>query len=115
MSDATSRITAQGQTSVPAEIRRRLGVGPGSVHYSYQRFTKEITGQFLRTPQGHIALFAWDDPQPAYPQAPAVSLTRRSSAHGSAPGRRYVWGSPEAAPMCRRTASSSAGSFSTPP
>ena len=28
---ATSRITAQGQTSVPAEIRRRLGVGPGSV------------------------------------------------------------------------------------
>jgi len=31
MSDATSRITAQGQTSVPAEIRKRLGLGPGSV------------------------------------------------------------------------------------
>jgi antitoxin PrlF len=27
---AQSRITAQGQISVPAEIRRRLGVGPGS-------------------------------------------------------------------------------------
>lgn len=26
-----SKITAQGQTSVPAEVRRRLGVGPGSV------------------------------------------------------------------------------------
>lgn len=26
-----SRITAQGQISVPADIRRRLGVGPGSV------------------------------------------------------------------------------------
>lgn len=26
-----SRITAQGQISVPAEIRRKLGVGPGSV------------------------------------------------------------------------------------
>jgi AbrB family looped-hinge helix DNA binding protein len=28
---ARSRLTAQGQISVPAEIRRRLGVGPGSV------------------------------------------------------------------------------------
>jgi antitoxin PrlF len=28
---AKSRITAQGQISVPAEIRRKLGVGPGSV------------------------------------------------------------------------------------
>lgn len=26
-----SRITAQGQISVPAEIRKRLGIGPGSV------------------------------------------------------------------------------------
>lgn len=26
-----SRITAQGQISVPAEVRRQLGVGPGSV------------------------------------------------------------------------------------
>jgi AbrB family looped-hinge helix DNA binding protein len=28
---AYSRLTAQGQISVPAEIRRRLGIGPGSV------------------------------------------------------------------------------------
>jgi antitoxin PrlF len=27
---ARSKLTAQGQISVPAEIRRRLGVGPGS-------------------------------------------------------------------------------------
>jgi AbrB family looped-hinge helix DNA binding protein len=26
-----SKITSQGQISVPAEIRRKLGVGPGSV------------------------------------------------------------------------------------
>jgi AbrB family looped-hinge helix DNA binding protein len=26
-----SRVTAQGQISVPAEIRRKLGIGPGSV------------------------------------------------------------------------------------
>lgn len=28
---AQSRITAQGQVSVPAEVRRRLGLAPGSV------------------------------------------------------------------------------------
>jgi len=26
-----SKLTAQGQVSVPAEVRRRLGLGPGSV------------------------------------------------------------------------------------
>jgi AbrB family looped-hinge helix DNA binding protein len=31
MAIAHSKLTAQGQISVPAEIRRRLGVGPGSV------------------------------------------------------------------------------------
>ena len=28
---AHSKLTAQGQVSVPAKVRRRLGVGPGSV------------------------------------------------------------------------------------
>ena len=31
MSIASSRVTAQGQISVPAEIRRKLGIGPGSI------------------------------------------------------------------------------------
>lgn len=31
MAIAKSRLTAQGQISVPAEVRRKLGVGPGSV------------------------------------------------------------------------------------
>jgi len=31
MANIQSRVTAQGQVSVPAEIRRRLGLGPGSV------------------------------------------------------------------------------------
>lgn len=31
MAIAQSKLTAQGQISVPAEIRRRLGLGPGSV------------------------------------------------------------------------------------
>jgi len=28
---AQSKVTAQGQISVPAEVRRKLGIGPGSV------------------------------------------------------------------------------------
>ncbi len=31
MALAHSRLTAQGQISVPAEVRKRLGVGPGAV------------------------------------------------------------------------------------
>ncbi len=31
MAIARSKLTAQGQISVPAEVRRRLGVGPGAV------------------------------------------------------------------------------------
>lgn len=28
---AQSKLTAQGQISVPAEVRKKLGVGPGSI------------------------------------------------------------------------------------
>ena len=31
MGIANSRVTAQGQISVPSQIRRKLGIGPGSV------------------------------------------------------------------------------------
>jgi AbrB family looped-hinge helix DNA binding protein len=31
MSTAHSKVTAQGQISVPAAIRRKLGIGPGSI------------------------------------------------------------------------------------
>jgi len=31
MSSIQSKVTAQGQISVPAEVRRQLAVGPGSV------------------------------------------------------------------------------------
>jgi AbrB family looped-hinge helix DNA binding protein len=31
MALAHSKLTAQGQISVPAEVRRKLGVGPGSI------------------------------------------------------------------------------------
>lgn len=31
MTLARSRVTARGQVSVPAKVRRRLGIGPGAV------------------------------------------------------------------------------------
>jgi antitoxin PrlF len=31
MALALSKLTAQGQISVPAEVRKKLGVGPGSI------------------------------------------------------------------------------------
>ena len=31
MALAHSRVTAQGQISVPADVRRKLGIGPGSI------------------------------------------------------------------------------------
>ena len=31
MSKPQSKVTAQGQISIPAEIRRKMGIGPGSV------------------------------------------------------------------------------------
>jgi hypothetical protein len=44
------------------------GIGGSSVRYAYQtRFTREVTGQFLGTSRGTVALFAWRDPQLRYP------------------------------------------------
>lgn len=31
MAIAQSKLTAQGQISIPSEVRRKLGIGPGSV------------------------------------------------------------------------------------
>lgn len=54
-----SRITAQGQVSVPAEIRRKLGVGPGSLiewHENDGVVTVRRRGQFT-SEQIHAAVF----------------------------------------------------------
>ncbi|MGA2589455.1 MAG: AbrB/MazE/SpoVT family DNA-binding domain-containing protein [Bryobacteraceae bacterium] len=64
MAIARSKVTAQGQISVPVEVRRKLGVGPGSVleweedgnkivvrragRFSFEDIHRELFGQ--RTP-----------------------------------------------------------------
>ena len=42
MALAQSKLTAQGQISVPAVIRRRLGIGPGSILEWYQEGSKIV-------------------------------------------------------------------------
>jgi AbrB family looped-hinge helix DNA binding protein len=65
MALAQSRITAQGQISVPVEVRRKLGIGPGAV----LEWNEENGQMFVRragrnsSTEIHQAVFP-DGPQP---------------------------------------------------
>lgn len=50
---AQSRVTAQGQVSVPAEVRRRLGLAPGSI------IDWEVEGEAVIVRRAHR--FSFDD------------------------------------------------------
>jgi antitoxin PrlF len=59
MTTIHSRITSQGQITVPAEVRRKLGVGPGSTlewSESEQGMLVRRSGQ-VGTDEIHAALF----------------------------------------------------------
>ena len=59
MAIAQSRVTAQGQISVPAEVRKKLGIGPGSVlewHEQDGSVTVRRAGRFSSA-DIHQALF----------------------------------------------------------
>jgi len=65
MSLAKSRLTAQGQISVPAEVRRKLGLGPGSV-LEWEQVGKHMLVRRAGTYTSedvHRALFAQVPPQ----------------------------------------------------
>lgn len=65
MAIAHSKVTAQGQISVPAEVRRRLGVGPGSVlewEEEDERIVVRRAGRYT-SEDVHRALFP-EAPQP---------------------------------------------------
>ena len=67
MAIAHSKVTAQGQISVPVDVRRKLGIGPGSVleweedgdkivvrragRFSSEDINREVFGQ--RRPETH--------------------------------------------------------------
>ena len=66
MALAHSRLTAQGQISVPAEIRRKLGVGPGGVlewHDEGGKVMVQRAGRYT-SEDLHRALFPGGPPRP---------------------------------------------------
>jgi antitoxin PrlF len=80
MVTARSKVTAQGQISVPAEIRKKLGIGPGSV-LEWEEHGDEVlirrAGQFS-SEDIHLVLF------------PAGKPKRRSEAELKEGIRKYV-------------------------
>lgn len=59
MAIAQSRLTAQGQISVPAEVCKKLGVGPGSVlewHEQADQVVVRRAGRYT-SQDVHAALF----------------------------------------------------------
>ena len=70
MAIAQSKVTAQGQISVPAEVRKKLGVGPGSVlEWDEQNDQVVVRRAGRYTSQDvHSALF----PDPSEKKKPAV-------------------------------------------
>lgn len=64
MANSISRITAQGQVSVPADVRRKLGLGPGSALEWEERgghYVVRKAGRFSST-DVHDALFGSTPP-----------------------------------------------------
>ncbi|MGO8859091.1 MAG: AbrB/MazE/SpoVT family DNA-binding domain-containing protein [Steroidobacteraceae bacterium] len=62
MEIAQSKVTAQGQISVPAEVRKKLGIGPGSVlewHEQDGTVVVRRAGRFTSS-DVHEALFPQD-------------------------------------------------------
>lgn len=66
MALAHSKVTVQGQISVPAEVRRKLGVGPGSVLEWDEEDDKIVVRRAGRytSEDIHRALFPEGPPKP---------------------------------------------------
>ena len=63
---ALSKVTAQGQISVPKDVRRKLGIGPGSIlewEEDGEKIVVRRVGQFS-SEDIHRALFADNPPKP---------------------------------------------------
>jgi AbrB family looped-hinge helix DNA binding protein len=65
MTIAQSKLTAQGQISVPAEVRKKLGIGPGSVLEWHEQGGQVVVRRAGRFSSGdlHQALFAKGGPK----------------------------------------------------
>jgi len=66
MALAHSKVTSQGQISIPSDIRRKLGIGPGSVLEWDEQGDKIVVRRSVRfsSEDIHRALFAGGAPKP---------------------------------------------------
>ena len=87
MAIAHSKVTAQGQISVPLDVRRKLGVGPGSVlewEEEGDRIVVRRAGRFS-SEDIHQAVFGARKPEPR-------SLDELKEGIGRYVRRRYARG-----------------------
>jgi antitoxin PrlF len=68
---ARSKLTAQGQISVPAEVRKKLGVGPGSILEWDESNDEVVVRRAGRhtSAEVHEALFAKGKPKQRAPMS----------------------------------------------
>ena len=77
---AQSKLTAQGQISVPVEVRKKLGVGPGSVLEWDEEGSKVVVRR--------AGKYGWDDVQKAlFPEGAPKTRTLEELKQGR---RLYV-------------------------
>jgi antitoxin PrlF len=68
MTIAQSKLTAQGQISVPAKVRKKLGIGPGSILEWDEQGDQIVVRRAGR--------YGWDDVRKAlFPKGPPPSHT----------------------------------------
>lgn len=78
MALARSKVTAQGQISVPAEVRRKLGIGPGSVlewDEEGEKIVVRRSGRYT-SEEIHRALFPKQAPKPRRPDEMKEGIRR---------------------------------------
>jgi AbrB family looped-hinge helix DNA binding protein len=83
MALARSKVTSQGQISVPAEVRRKLGIGPGSILEWEEEGNKVIlrrSGRFS-SEDIHRALFARRAPEPRTLDEMKEGIRQRTRQH----------------------------------
>jgi AbrB family looped-hinge helix DNA binding protein len=80
MTLARSKLTSQGQISIPTDVRRKLGVGPGSVlewEEEGGRIFVRRSGQFT-SEEIHRALFPLAPPKPRTLEEMKEGIRRRA-------------------------------------
>ena len=85
MKIAQSRLTSQGQVSVPAEVRRRLGLAPGSI-LEWEADGNQVVvtrGHRFSSADLHAKLFPEGPPEPQ-------SLEELKEGIGSAVAKRHA-------------------------